>query len=300
MVCDCTALAEQAAQGAAGDDRRVLNGIYWRLRTGSPWADIPEPYGPYTTCYNRFVRWGRQAVWERIFKAVSEAYDGSEQSLDATSIRVHPHGANAKRGVRRAPDPAAVADLRACALGRSRGGLTTKLHAVTDARGLPVTLHLTPGQAHDGKTGLALLGTLGPGQRLLADAAYDMNALRVGLAAAGSRPGSNPSAAATRYPPSTRPPLADATGSNASSARSNRSEQLPRATKSTTQTSSISSASQQPGYGCDIMSRWSRVVVSGRGVGMRRCGQAVLTMSCELALLSRRPFGLLPVSWTRR
>lgn len=37
------------------DDRRVLNGIYWRLRTGSPWADIPERYGPYTTCYNRFV-----------------------------------------------------------------------------------------------------------------------------------------------------------------------------------------------------------------------------------------------------
>ena len=41
------------------DDRRVLNGIYWRLRTGSPWADIPDRYGPYTTCYNRFVRWAR-------------------------------------------------------------------------------------------------------------------------------------------------------------------------------------------------------------------------------------------------
>jgi transposase len=39
------------------DDRKVLNGIYWRLRTGSPWADMPERYGPYTTCYNRFVRW---------------------------------------------------------------------------------------------------------------------------------------------------------------------------------------------------------------------------------------------------
>jgi len=79
-----------------------------------------------------------------------------------------------------------LADLRACALGRSRGGLTTKLHAVTDARGLPVTLHLTPGQAHDGKTGLALIGTLGPGLRLLADAAYDMNALRDMLAARGA------------------------------------------------------------------------------------------------------------------
>jgi transposase len=45
------------------NDRKVLNGIYWRLRTGSPWADIPERYGPATTCYNRFVRWAKIGVW---------------------------------------------------------------------------------------------------------------------------------------------------------------------------------------------------------------------------------------------
>jgi len=55
------------------DDRKVLNGIYWRLRTGSPWADIPERYGPYTTCYNRFVRWRKIGVWDKIFEAVSKA-----------------------------------------------------------------------------------------------------------------------------------------------------------------------------------------------------------------------------------
>src|SRR6185503_14848486 len=49
------------------DDRKVLNGIYWRLRTGSPWADIPERYGPATTCYNRFVRWRKFGVWDRVF-----------------------------------------------------------------------------------------------------------------------------------------------------------------------------------------------------------------------------------------
>lgn len=87
------------------DDRRVLNGIYWRLRTGAPWADIPERYGPYTTCYNRFVRWAKLGVWDRIFEAVSEAYEGVEQSVDSSSIRVHQHGANAKRGVPRPPKP---------------------------------------------------------------------------------------------------------------------------------------------------------------------------------------------------
>src|SRR5690606_36923347 len=48
------------------DDRRVLNGIFWRLRTGAPWADIPTRYGPHTTCVNRFNRWRRAGHWARI------------------------------------------------------------------------------------------------------------------------------------------------------------------------------------------------------------------------------------------
>ena len=89
---------------ARADDRKVLNGIYWRLRTGSPWADIPERYGPPTTCYNRFVRWRKLGVWDRIFAAVSAAYDGDLQMVDSSTIRVHQHAANVKRGAsRRAP-----------------------------------------------------------------------------------------------------------------------------------------------------------------------------------------------------
>jgi transposase len=44
-------------------DRRVLNGIFWVLRSGAPWRDLPDDFGPYTTCYNRFVRWRRAGVW---------------------------------------------------------------------------------------------------------------------------------------------------------------------------------------------------------------------------------------------
>lgn len=72
-------------------------------------------------------------------------------------------------------------------MGRSRGGLTTKVHAVTDARGLPITLKLTAGQAHDGRSARDMLGTIGPGQALLADAAYDSNVLRAHLAATGAK-----------------------------------------------------------------------------------------------------------------
>ena len=79
------------------DDRRVINGILWRFRTGSPWADIPERYGPHTTCVNRFNRWRKAGVWDRILKAVSEAYDGKLQMIDPSSIRVHQHAANGKK-----------------------------------------------------------------------------------------------------------------------------------------------------------------------------------------------------------
>lgn len=72
-------------------------------------------------------------------------------------------------------------------MGRSRGGLTTKIHAVTDARGLPITLKLTAGQAHDGRSADDMLGTVGPGQALLADAAYDSNRLRDRLADIGAK-----------------------------------------------------------------------------------------------------------------
>jgi transposase len=67
-------------------------------------------------------------------------------------------------------------------MGRSRGGLTTKIHAVVDANGNPFTLKLTEGQAHDGRSAHDKLDSVGPGQTLLADRAYDSDALREALA----------------------------------------------------------------------------------------------------------------------
>jgi len=79
------------------DDRRVLNGIFWVLRSGAPWRDLPERYGPYTTCYNRFNRWRKAGVWDRLMDAVSEAHDGEVQMIDSSVVRVHQHAANVKK-----------------------------------------------------------------------------------------------------------------------------------------------------------------------------------------------------------
>jgi len=66
------------------NDRRV-NGMFWVLQSGAPWRDLPVGFGPYTTCYNRFVRWRRAGVWAKIMNALAGAHDAAVQMID-TSI----------------------------------------------------------------------------------------------------------------------------------------------------------------------------------------------------------------------
>ena len=82
------------------DDRRVLNGILWILRSGPPWRDLPERYVPHTTCYNRFRRWTKAGVWDRIMDAITDAYGGDVRMIDGTSVRVHHSAATLKKATR--------------------------------------------------------------------------------------------------------------------------------------------------------------------------------------------------------
>ena len=68
-------------------------GIFWVLRTGAPWRDLPERYGPRTTVYNRFNRWSKAGLWDWIMDAISESYDGDLQMIDSSVVRVHQHAA---------------------------------------------------------------------------------------------------------------------------------------------------------------------------------------------------------------
>jgi len=74
------------------DDRRVLNGIFWALPSGAPWRDLPEIYGPRTTCYNRFVRWRQAGVWDQIMEALAAAHDAAVWMIYTSIVRVHQHG----------------------------------------------------------------------------------------------------------------------------------------------------------------------------------------------------------------
>ncbi len=83
------------------DHRRVIDGILWRLRTGAPWRDIPERYGPWQTCYDRFARWRRDGTWDRLLAHVQTRSDAVGEiewvvSVDSTTARAHQHAAGAR------------------------------------------------------------------------------------------------------------------------------------------------------------------------------------------------------------
>ena len=92
------------------DDRRVVNGIFYILRTGSPWRDLPERYGPYTTVYNRYNRWSKAGVWLRVFQALSAQSPQSLHLIDSSIVRAHQHAAGGKKGARITPSVVLVED----------------------------------------------------------------------------------------------------------------------------------------------------------------------------------------------
>ena len=100
----------------AKDHRAVVNAILWRLKTGAPWRDLPERYGPWQTVYSRFRRWQRAGVWERVLAALQAEADAkgeldwSLHFVDGTTVRAHQHAAGAKKGAVITPSGAAGAD----------------------------------------------------------------------------------------------------------------------------------------------------------------------------------------------
>lgn len=84
--------------GIAEDNRRFLNGVFWVLRTGAPWRDMPVCYGKWNTVYQRFRRWRIKRVWEKILEILITDPDYEWLMIDASHCKVHPHAAGAAGG----------------------------------------------------------------------------------------------------------------------------------------------------------------------------------------------------------
>ena len=137
------------------DRREILDGILWILRTGAPWRDLPEELGPWATAWDLFDTWNDDGTLDAILSRLRAAgidaglVDRELWCVDGTVVRA----ARCAGGGGKGDDPEEPADH---ALGRSRGGFSTKIHLLCDGHGHPLDFHLTPGQAHE-TTGLVPL-----------------------------------------------------------------------------------------------------------------------------------------------
>ena len=82
----------------AKDNRSFLNGVFWILRTGAPWRDLPSDYGDWKNIHRRFCRWRDRGVWEKLLEMMIDEPDYEWLMIDASHIKVHPHAAGAKGG----------------------------------------------------------------------------------------------------------------------------------------------------------------------------------------------------------
>ncbi|MGI5380571.1 IS5 family transposase [Streptomyces sp. CA-251387] len=131
------------------EDRKIVNGMVYKIRTGISWRDLPARYGPWKTVYTRFRRYALDGVFTRALQQIQAQADAVGDidwlvQIDSTVVRAHQHAATTgRKGGSSADEP----DDHA--LGRSRGGLTTKIHLACDGKGRPLAILLTPGQRHD-------------------------------------------------------------------------------------------------------------------------------------------------------
>ncbi|WP_436843176.1 IS5 family transposase [Streptomyces venezuelae] len=168
------------------DHREVIDAIAYKFQTGTQWVHLPEKFGNWRGVYNRLRMWAVDGTWERVFTALVAQADANEDldwvvSVDSTIVRAHQHAAGArKKGPR--------AESRDHAIGRSRGGLTTKIHLAADGRCRPLTFVLTAGQAGDAPVFTDVMARLRVPRRrgrprtrpdtVLADKAYSSRKIR--------------------------------------------------------------------------------------------------------------------------
>ena len=117
------------------------------FRTGAPWRDLPDEFGPWKTVFNRFNSWSRSGVWQKLFELIRGEWDNEWNFIDGTYVKAYQH---ASGGIE-------SADVKS--IGRSKGGNTTKVHMLTDAHGNPAIFEITSENIHDVSIGGMLIAS---------------------------------------------------------------------------------------------------------------------------------------------
>lgn len=147
------------------EHRLTLEGILYRMRTGIQWRDLPTEFGDWSKVFRRFNLWSKKGVMNEILSFLSKLADTQWLFIDGSIVKAH-------------QDAACVADAQEQAIGKSRGGNSTKVHLAVDSGGLPVYFELSGGQVHDVSHAESLVSLSPKSEVVVADKGYDSQALR--------------------------------------------------------------------------------------------------------------------------
>ncbi|WP_433189747.1 IS5 family transposase [Actinoallomurus sp. CA-150999] len=149
-------VAKRPGRPSEWTKRQLIDGIRWRVRAGAPWRDVPECYGSWQAVYSLFRRWQRAGVWARVVTGLQARADAAglitwEVSVDSTIARAHQHaaGARTRPDQQKEPPDTVGGEPADHGLGRSRGGLTTKIHLSCEQGQKVMSLLITAGQRGD-------------------------------------------------------------------------------------------------------------------------------------------------------
>lgn len=118
--------------------RKIVEGILYRMRVGCPWRDLPSLFGLWNSVYQQFNRWSSKNKLMKIFKSLVQNPDLEWEFIDGSIVKAHQHSAGA-----------ASDDNQA--IGKSKGGNTTKIHMAVESNGMPIEFEITGGEIHECK-----------------------------------------------------------------------------------------------------------------------------------------------------
>ena len=150
---------------AKAEHRMTLEGILYRMRTGIPWRDLPEEFGNWSQVFRRFNLWSKKGVLNTLFQALASENDPEWLFIDGSIVKAH-------------QDSAGAVSTDEEAIGKSRGGNSTKIHLAVDSGGLPVYFELSGGQVNDITHAGKLISAAPMAERITADKGYDSDGLR--------------------------------------------------------------------------------------------------------------------------
>jgi transposase len=151
---------------------KVMRAILFVLKEGCGWRAIDQPEAKWNSVYQYYRRWCRQGTWQKLWDMLAPPTRGRAAFLDSSHIKVHRSGLNPAGG------------REAQAIGKTKGGWNTKLHAMVDGSGVPLALFLSPGNEADVSHATALLEGTTAG-KVVADKGYDSDSLRSWLGQRG-------------------------------------------------------------------------------------------------------------------